>query len=292
MSGRWLGIDFSGDYRRWSAGTTKSNVWVATVEESNGLKLEDLKQPQQLTGSGTPFERLIALLSERDFDAAAIDAPFSVPERHVPNGKHTDLLSAVDSIPCKDNRPFPKGQEFVDKVVTDGPRLVEKKPLRRTEQYWRNQRVNVRSTLWNGPRGGAPMTAACLTLLNRSGCPVWPWSDAKDRGLLVEAFPAAQLLTWGMKFQGYNGPYRDPAKTRNAQRIRDEIVGGLEKRVNIGERFGHTVRQSADALDAVLCCFAAIAVTRDQVACPPEYPEACREGWISVMRNDGRWHQG
>jgi hypothetical protein len=86
-----------------------------------------------------------------------------------------------------------------------------------------------------------------------------------------------------MKFQGYNGPYRDPEKTRNAQNIRDEIVKGLEDRVNLGV-FGHTVRESTDALDAVLCCFAAIAVTRDQVACPPECQVSCREGWISVMR--------
>jgi hypothetical protein len=197
MPARWLGIDFSGDFRQWSARRSKSNVWVAGVEHSNGFALKDLKQIQCLSGDGDPFERLVALLSRREFEAAAIDAPFSVPQDYVPNGKHADLLSAVDGIPCKDNRPFPRGQEFVEKVVGVGPRLLDKKPLRRTDQDWCDRGVNVRSTLWNGARPGAPMTVACLTLLSRSGCPLWPWSDPNQQGLLVEAFPAAQLLTWG-----------------------------------------------------------------------------------------------
>lgn len=176
MPGRWLGIDFSGDYRRWSAGTTRSNVWVATVEESNGFVLKDVKRPQQLMGSGNPFERLIALLSERDFDAAAIDAPFSVPQDFVPGGSHAELLNLVGRIPSEDNRPFPSGKAFREAVVREGPPLSSPKPLRRTDCYWRCKGVNVRSTLWNGRRPGAPMTAACMTLLRRSGCPLWPWS--------------------------------------------------------------------------------------------------------------------
>ena len=28
--------------------------------------------------------------------------------------------------------------------------------MRKTEQFWRKRSVNVRSTLWDGPRGGAP----------------------------------------------------------------------------------------------------------------------------------------
>jgi len=292
MCGRWLGIDFSGDFRQWSAGRSKSNVWVARVEDSNGLALEELTQIQSLPGDGTPFDRLVGLLSKRECDATAIDAPFSVPREYVPSGSHAELLNLVARIDPEDNRPFPSGKAFREAVVKEGPPLSSPKPCRRTDCYWRCKGVNVRSTLWNGVRPGAPMTAACLTMLHRSGCPIWPWCNSNEKGLLVEAFPAAQLLTWKMKFESYNGPYRDPAKTRNAQTIRDGIVAGLQKRVNIGERFGHTVRQSADALDAVLCCFAAIAVTRDQVACPPQYPEACREGWISVMRDDGRLHQG
>jgi predicted nuclease with RNAse H fold len=286
MSGRWLGIDFSGDYRRWSVGTTKSNVWVATVEESNGLKLKDLKQPQQLTGSGTPFERLIALLSERDFDAAAIDAPFSVPQEYVPNGSHGELLELVGNIPREGTRAFPSRKALLDALSKKGFPLSPRKQYRQTDRYWLAQGVGVRPPLWNGARPGAPMTAACLTLLYRSGCPIWPWSNSSKKGLLVEAFPAAQLRTWSMKFERYNG------SSSERQEIREEIVDAVVKRVKVSLDFIKKMRESADALDAVVCSFAAIAVTRNQVAFPPQYPEAHAEGWISVMRNHARWHQG
>src|SRR3989337_2348207 len=78
---RWLGIDFSGNYRQWSAGRTNSNVWVATIENSDGLRLVDLRMVQKLEGNGSPFERLICLLGKGDFRAAAIDAPFSIPSQ-------------------------------------------------------------------------------------------------------------------------------------------------------------------------------------------------------------------
>jgi predicted nuclease with RNAse H fold len=286
MCARWLGIDFSGDFQQWSARRSKSNVWVARVEDSNGLALEELTQIQSLPGDGTPFDRLVALLSKREFDAAAIDAPFSVPQEYVPSGDHAELLNLVSRIPCEDNRPFPSGKAFREAVVKEGPPLSSPKPWRRTDCYWRCKGVNVRSTLWNGVRPGAPMTAACLTLLYRSGCPIWPWSNSSKKGLLVEAFPAAQLRTWSMKFERYNG------SSSERQEIREEIVDAVVKRVKVSLDFIKKMRESADALDAVVCCFAAIAVTRDQVACPPQYPEACREGGISVMRDDGRWHQG
>ena len=41
--------------------------------------------------------------------------------------------------------------------------------------------------------------------------------------------------------------------------------------------------QSADALDAVLCAFAAVAVTEDRLAVQPP-PDAGAEGWIAVHR--------
>lgn len=96
-----------------------------------------------------PFRRLCDELSKGDFNAAALDAPFSI--------------LTVTGAP---------------------PPLSLPKPLRATEAYWRDQGINVRSTLWNGPRGGAPFAAACITLLHRAGRPVWPW--AKAPGMLVE----------------------------------------------------------------------------------------------------------
>lgn len=79
-----------------------------------------------------------------------------------------------------------------------------KKLWRHTESEWQTRGVNVRSTLWNGPRGGAPFTVACLTLLHRTGRPIWPWCR-DEKNCLVEAFPAAQLRHWKLPFIGYNG---------------------------------------------------------------------------------------
>jgi hypothetical protein len=41
------------------------------------------------------------------------------------------------------------------------------------------------------------------------------------------------------------------------------------------------MQDSADALDAVICGFAAIAVTRGTIAVPP-MPIAIDEGWIAI----------
>lgn len=78
---RWLGIDFSGDKRKWSAGCSKSNVWIADIRPLNDVvQLVDLRRVQELLGDGSPFELLASLLAKRSFLAAAIDAPFSVPK--------------------------------------------------------------------------------------------------------------------------------------------------------------------------------------------------------------------
>ena len=76
--------------------------------------------------------------------------------------------------------------------------------MRETEQLWRRRGINVRSTLWNGPRGGAPFTVASLTLLASVDRPVWPWSRAAS-GLLVESFPAGQLRHWHLPHKAYDG---------------------------------------------------------------------------------------
>jgi hypothetical protein len=96
--------------------------------------------------------------------------------------------------------------------------------------------------------------------------------------LLVEAFPAAQLWHWELPHQKYNG--HDQA----ARERREQIAGELEGRVAIpDDKMARIIHESADALDAVLCAFAAIAVTRGRVAYPPE-PASEQEGWISVHR--------
>lgn len=271
---RYLGIDFSGNVRMWKAGCSISNVWIADVHTGDGTRvLKDLYPVQALPGQGAPFDRLAALLSSRSFDVAAIDAPFSIPACKMPPGGHQELLSIVAAMETTDGRPFPKGAEFVQAVA--GEPSIRSKPLRETDLHWRRLGLNVRSTLWSGPRGGSAMTVACLTLLARSGCSIWPWSTSTP-GLLAEAFPMTQLFHWGLPHVAYNG------KDAKAVKTRAEITAALDQRIHVGY-FRTLVEESADALDAVLCAFAAVAVGEGKLDVPP-VPGENEEGWIALGR--------
>ena len=266
----FYGIDFSGNHRMWTPGCRRSNVWIATASEQAGaLSLVDLRPVQQLRGREHPFERLVALLANGDYCAAGIDAPFSLPKLHVPVDGWRALLRDV-AVFSKEGRPFPKGEELVAYAERNFP-LAKLKPLRHTEQLWKCQGLNVRSTLWDGPRGGAAFTIACLTLLERVGAPVWPWDNGDN--LLVEAFPACQLRQWGLASRGYASSYPSPE--------REAILEGISSRIEIPDRLRECCRCSADALDAVLCLFAAKAAA-EQLATVGDAAAAEREGWIAV----------
>jgi hypothetical protein len=115
-----VGIDFSGNHRMWSAGCGKSNVWIAEVERSSPRPvLLSVKQVQELSCDVHPFDRLIQYLRETDFDAAAIDAPFSVPAEYLQPRTHSELLELVGKAKLIDDRPFPCARDFVD-LVLDG----------------------------------------------------------------------------------------------------------------------------------------------------------------------------
>jgi hypothetical protein len=267
----WIGIDFSGNHLMWRPRCRRSNVWIARVNDASGrYKLQDLRQVQDISGDTPPFERLAALLSVGDFAAAGIDAPFALPVQYMPTS-HSQLLNAVAEIPCGP-RPFPSADNFVTALAPDlGAR--GQKVYRETEAYWRKVSVNTRSTVWAGARGGAPMTASCLKLLHAANRPIWPWSTTGP-GLLVEAFPAAQLKTWGFPHQKYNGTGVVPETNRRA------IVAGLAERVELGD-YRSQVLANADALDAVVAAFAAVAVRCDRLVNQPK-PPSDLEGWIAV----------
>lgn len=267
MDERFLGIDFSGGASAWKRRCARPTVWIATID---GERLSDLRPVQELSGEGAPFDRLVALLAGGEFLAAAIDAPFCLPARHMPTGGHPALLRAAATMEAADDRPFPRGAALVE-YAAEVARLESAKPLRATEQFWRAQGVNVRSTLWNGPRGGAPFTSACLTLLARSGRPVWPWGEGS--GMLVEAFPAGQLRQWDLPFTGYSG-----SEGRSA---RETILADLEKRISIPRVMRAMMLDSPDALDAVLASFGAMAAVQGNLASPA--PQDWRwEGTIAV----------
>jgi len=275
---RWLGVDFSGDHQQWRAGRTKSNVWIADVRQEGSEKvLCSLIRVQELASDDEtpPFVRLVELLRSGEYDAAAIDAPFSVPRQFVTDGSHSALLARVGAIELTDKRPFPNGSAFVKAIAGQDPPLNPPKPLRRTERFWLSTGVNVRSTLWAGARGGAAMTAACITLLHLAGRPIWPWREPAAPGLLVEAFPAAQLRHWGLPHQAYSG------NSPEAAAVRDQILTAVGQRLDLPERIVAAAAGCADALDAILCAFAAIAVTVEKVAHRFE-PTSEMEGWIAV----------
>ncbi len=272
---RFMGVDFSGDHLMWRERCRRSNVWVAEmVADGARLRLDALRRTQELAGPGTPFERLSSRLGEGRFAAAAIDAPFSTPSARLPRGGHAALLELVTRIPRPADRPFPAGRDLAEALL--GERGVGRKEYRRTERVWIAAGINTRSTTWAGPRGGAPMTAACLSLLSASARPLWPWRR-HGPGILAEAFPAAQLLHWNLPHDRYNGSAA-PAVDR-----RRSIVARLRTVVSIGALDEEKLIGSADALDAVICAFAAVAVARDTLAVDPENVES-DEGWIAVHR--------
>lgn len=276
MTSRWLGIDFSGDADMWGAGRATSNIWLAEVYGGAGrLFLRALSRVQDLArGSGPPFEWLGTTLSEGQFAAAAIDAPFSVPERFVGTSGHAGLVTRVGDAAPPGGRPFLWGADFVRLVTGLDPPILPK-PYRVAEQHWRDRKVETRSTLWVKPRGGAPMTTACIRLLHLAKRPMWPWVEADANGALVEGFPAAQLCQWKLPHKEYSGTDGD------ARDIRHGITEALRTRLDFPPDLEQRMLASADALDAVVCAFAAIAVTTGQVAHPPA-PEAHLEGWIAV----------
>ncbi|MCB8879832.1 DUF429 domain-containing protein [Acidisoma cellulosilytica] len=214
---------------------------------------------------------MLSLLREGVFEAAAIDAPFALPTRFMPLGGHAELLDRVRALPSADDRPFPSGASLLELAARIAP-IDQKKPHRETERRWTQRGINTRSTLWNGPRGGAPFTVACLTLLARSERPVWPWHDGQ--GMLVEAFPAAQLHSWNLPSSGYSKPEQ--------QEMRERILVGLAEFLSFTATQYEEMSRSPDALDATVAAFAAIAAA--QHGRPAEYPI---DGLIAVMNQYG-----
>jgi hypothetical protein len=277
----YLGIDFSGNHLMWRPRVTRSNVWIAEVKsEKQRLTLQSLCTVQQLEECKTgehPFLALASLLRNRKFKAAGIDAPFSIPKdpEFYLSDNHKALCEFVAGIPWSGDRQFPRADDFVAKIRRG--RLEPKNPLRASEEYWRNRGINVRSTLWSKPRGGAPMTAACLTLLHKANRPIWPWNAAVGSRFLVEAFPAAQLCQWKLPYDRYNG------KTAEACHRRDMIVAELEQRQLALKDYKSQLLESADALDAVICTFAAIAGVSNEFV-PLDDPRIEHEGRIAVHK--------
>jgi hypothetical protein len=278
-------FDFSGDLGKWGPGCTRSNVWVAESELDTGgqLRLLELRRVQGLPGAGLPFERLTSHIRTNGFAAVAIDAPFSVPAEYVPEGSHERLLRLVANFGrSHDRAPFARGAELVRALLPRTANARGLKTYRKTERFWVRRGIQVRSTLWNGPRGGAPFTVACLTLLQATALPIWPWHAACDdanrnRTILTEAFPAAQLCTWDLPFVGYGKDNSEQRETRV------KIIDGLRQRskLMLSQSHADVMVASPDALDAVICIYAAKAALNCNRRWP-EHHDCFKEGLIAV----------
>jgi hypothetical protein len=176
---------------------------------------------QEIEGQGDSFERLRRLLMQPNYDAAAIDAPSSVPAPRIPAGDHRALLAAVKQWD-RGGRAFAMGITLVEQLAPERAPLGLKE-YRHTEKIWR---VNTRSTMWAGSRGGAAMTVACLTLLALAERPMWPWCLSASNGLLAEAFPGAQLKTWNLPHQRYSTSWaRRPSGRSGSSPIGQRAMG-------------------------------------------------------------------
>ena len=218
LTERWLGIDFSGNHEMWKPRCGTSNVWIADVRRRDAtLELKGVKRVQELPGEGAPFDRLASLLKSATYRAAGVDAPFSIPRAFLPARGHLEVLEKI-SLLNTPGRAFPSAIEFVRCVV--GERTIQPlKPLRETEAAWVRRRVNARSTLWAGARGGAPMTSACLTLLCRAERPIWPWAENSSTGLLES--PSRKLQRAGRGGESRHDRKR-PRETARAQHLPSE----------------------------------------------------------------------
>jgi hypothetical protein len=268
-----LGIDFSGSADQWDAKKRNSNVWIAAGQADEArLLIDDLAPVQALLGDAEPFNRLVEVLTDID-GFAAINAPFSGPRAYAAS---VPVLWAQASGLPHEGRPFGRGVDLVE-LLSPGVGRHGLKVYRACEALWRQRGLNAPSTLWSGPGGGAGAAVACMTLLLVRGGPVWPLRPGGEGAVLVEAYPAAQLFTWGLEAGGYSGA--KPKAVAARARILAALVA--DHGLVVSDDQAALCGESADALDAVLCAYAAKTMADGRH--PRQLPAAARsEGWIVV----------
>lgn len=272
---RFVGVDFSGDHRKWAPKASRPSVWISVAELENGrLNVAQICPVQALPGSGGTMDRLARFLGSPSVCLGGIDAPFGIPDgvhhRHGPALWHeTDALR-------RNGQPFCRAPTFLAHLAPGIP-MPGRKTYRDTERHWIRNGVAVRSTTWWKPRGGAPFTAACMTLLARHQGSVWPFDPAPSPTLpgptLCEAFPAAQLRQWSLPHTRYS---REPT-------LRRQILNTLcrDHALRLGSEQRELCEEIPDALDAVICLYAGLAVRSCRLAVLPSR-SAATEGWIAV----------
>jgi hypothetical protein len=100
-----------------------------------------------------------------------------------------------------------------------------------------------------------------MTLLSRHRGPIWPFGVEGKGAVVIEAFPAAQLRHWKLPHVAYNG------RSERAVTNRNIILKALERehQLRISPAHRELCQASADSLDAVICMFAAKAVSQGKL---------------------------
>lgn len=277
----WIGIDFSGANGSWSPGTTKSNVWIAVVDQlrRTELRLSTLEQVQrfQTQDAAPPFKRLANFLRDGDFDCAAIDAPFSLPSTALPKGTRIEFLKRIERLPLEERRHIPSGSQLLD-IAREALPALESRGTKSLYRVAERRFKATRTALWNGPRGGAAFTIACLRLLAEAKLySLWDGATTGEKPRIVEGYPAGQLREWMLPAEKYNGA--DALAACNRKTIIAALENDFGLTIKTADR--QTMLGNADALDAVICAFSAKAAHSETFVKPDgELPEG--EGWIAI----------
>ncbi|MGH3056148.1 MAG: DUF429 domain-containing protein, partial [Gaiellaceae bacterium] len=100
------------------------------------------------------------------------------------------------------------------------------------------------------------------------------WSpDCPGQIAAIEVYPAATLVSHAINASGYK-------KSRNIAE-RDAIIHDLTSHLSLPQDTS-SLRENADALDAVVCLLAGADFLRGRAMPPPDEAVAKREGWIWV----------
>lgn len=124
----------------------------------------------------------------------------------------------------------------------------------------------------------------CALLQRRWAAEVWGAPSPRDgSGPLVETYPAAALLAWGIDCRGYKGRPKgvDPAKVRTG--VVAEIADATAHWLDL-ELVRERCVISDHVLDALICALVALAARAGATSrpSPAQASLARREGWIHV----------
>ena len=217
---------------------------------------------------GLADAELLDLLAEAEW--VGIDAPFGWPE---------PMVAALHSYAADGRWPGPDKQSF---RLRRTDLFVHDHVLAETgEKLWplspSTDRISLTAWRLAGLREAAQ--ARSRLRFDRAGA---------DR--VVEVYPAAALLLWGIERSGYKAGQRpDPARREAAGEAREALLGSIEEQAPwLAWEPGvwEACVASDDALDAVLCALiaraAALGLTE---SLPDEDLELVQsEGWIHVPR--------